>query len=54
MMAQQLLGRERVLLAWPRDTKDTVFWRQPSTEVGTAVLTAFAVGLDKAHGQCMA
>ena len=54
MMAQQLLGRERVLLAWPRDTEDTVFWRQPSTEVGTAVLTAFAVGLGKAHGQCMA
>ena len=54
MMAQQLLGRERVLLAWPRDTQDTVFWRQPSAEVGAAVLNAFAVCLGEAKGQCMA
>lgn len=30
MMAQQLLGRERVLLAWPHNTHDSEFWRQPS------------------------
>ena len=49
-MAQQLLSRERVLLAWPRDTHDSEFWRQPSAEVGAAVLAAFAVGLGQARG----
>ena len=49
-MAQQLLSRERVLLAWPHNTHDSEFWRQPSAEVGTAVLTAFAVGLGEANG----
>ena len=53
-MAQQLLSRERVLLAWPHNTHDSEFWRQPSAEVGTAVLNAFAVGLGEANGQCMA
>ena len=49
-MAQQLLSRERVLLAWPHNTHDSEFWRQPSAEVGTAVLTAFAVSLGEANG----
>jgi len=47
MMAQQLLGRERVLLAWPRDTQDTAFWRRPSAAVGAAVLKAFATAEDR-------
>ena len=49
-MAQQLLNRERVLLAWPHGTQDTEFWRRPSAAVGAAVLKAFAVGLGAARG----
>ena len=49
-MAQQLLNRQRVLLAWPHDTQDTEFLAAAERRGGRRRAPAFAVGLGEARG----
>ena len=39
-MAAQLLAKERALVAWPRDTGDTDFWRRPLQRAAQTLIAA--------------